>query len=453
MLKGIALARLNQCEAARGPARPGVAAPAGRGGRRRRPRSPSGAASSSWGTPPWRRSMFARVAESADPVRRREARLLRGRALRLTGRHRGGRGGCSKGSTDPRAADERLLALAGAGQRDAALALADSLLALRDTHGPMGHGGRGRRAGGTRDGVGSWWTGWRAAPACSEMARARMLLEDGLRLASVDTARADGAASPGRGHGRRRRRRRAGPAAAHPHWTSAGPPRLPTSHRSRPDARRSGSGGRARWRAEARQLRADPSPGSWPPVTRRPPAPPRPTSDSSSLRKPRATRSRLPPSPPRSSVASSRRRPDSPYAPKAILAGQALDPAWGESARAACSRRGTRPAPTWPTSRAPSRTAIASWRTPSRPSPSGAGSGAGAPRAPSDAPAADSLPTRPGALRRPARARAVRAVGVPPLPHRLRPSLSESRCSSPLAPPVSGGSWTGSWTSIASAAS
>ena len=42
--------------------------------------------------------------------------------------------------------------------------------------------------------------------------------------------------------------------------------------------------------------------------------------------------------------------PDSPYAPKAILAGQQLDPAWADP-RAPCSTSGTPTAPTWPSMR------------------------------------------------------------------------------------------------------
>ena len=52
------------------------------------------------GDPAVAETMFARVAESKDPVRRREARLLRGRALRMTGRAPGG-GAAARGVDGP----------------------------------------------------------------------------------------------------------------------------------------------------------------------------------------------------------------------------------------------------------------------------------------------------------------------------------------------------------------
>ena len=131
VLKGVALARLNQCEAA--------VAPLGRVSLLRGDAEVAedatlalGRCQLELGEPAVAEIMFARLVESRDPVRAREARLLRGRALRMTGRHEEALAAL-EGSADPRAADERLLALAGARRRDAALALADSMLAAKDS--------------------------------------------------------------------------------------------------------------------------------------------------------------------------------------------------------------------------------------------------------------------------------------------------------------------------------
>jgi hypothetical protein len=75
---------------------------------------------------------LAPVAESRDPRRRREADFLHLRALRLMGRYEEALA-IARRSPDPRASTDLVLSLAGAGHTDEALALADSLIASRDS--------------------------------------------------------------------------------------------------------------------------------------------------------------------------------------------------------------------------------------------------------------------------------------------------------------------------------
>nr|MBA3316830.1 hypothetical protein [Gemmatimonadales bacterium] len=131
VLKGVALARLNQCDAAVTPlGRLSLLPP--NAAVTEEASLALGRCQLQLGDPSVAEIMFARVADSEDAPRRREARLLRGRALRLTGRHQDA-ARMLAALDDPRAVDERLLALAGGRQRKAALALADSLLATRDS--------------------------------------------------------------------------------------------------------------------------------------------------------------------------------------------------------------------------------------------------------------------------------------------------------------------------------
>ncbi len=188
VLKGIALARLDQCDAA--------VAPLGRVSLLRADAEVAEEASLALGhcqlqlgDPAVAEIMFARAAESDDPVRRREARMLRGRALRMTGRHREAVAAL-EGSSDPRAVEERLLALAGSGQRDAALALADSMLATRDTTARWDTVvvAVGREDPATASAL---VDRLESRPGTPRTTRARLFLEDGLRLASHDSARAE----------------------------------------------------------------------------------------------------------------------------------------------------------------------------------------------------------------------------------------------------------------------
>jgi hypothetical protein len=131
---------------------------------------------------------FARVIDSRDSVRRREARFLRARTLRLTGRYPEALALMNE-SRDPRNREDLLLALVGSGQPDQAFVQADSMLASGDTairwdsvvvalgqQDPQ----TASRLVDRLDVV---------APGAPEF-RARRLYEDGLRLWSVDSARA-----------------------------------------------------------------------------------------------------------------------------------------------------------------------------------------------------------------------------------------------------------------------
>jgi tetratricopeptide (TPR) repeat protein len=188
VLKGLALARLRQCQAA--------VAPLGRltllpdeAEVREEASLALGRCNLELGEPQMAAAMFARVAESEDPARRAEARLLWGRALRQVGRPEEALSALENLS-DAQARDERLLALAAAGRSDAALALADSLLATRDT-------------------IARWdtvaATVGRVNPLIASAlvdrlksrteirpeVRARLLYEDGMRLLAVDRGRGE----------------------------------------------------------------------------------------------------------------------------------------------------------------------------------------------------------------------------------------------------------------------
>ncbi len=304
VLKGMALARLNQCEAALAPLGRVALLPSrsgGRGGRHAGARAlPAGA-----GEP--RRGRTDVRASGSEP---RPDPAARGNAAPWEGapsdRPRGG--GREDTRSPPPTRGPRPSGCwrwPAPGQRDEALGLADSLLAQRDS---------------TADGTRwswpsdartprwprSWWTACSAEPASSEMARARMLLDDGERLASVDTARAtarlrqvaamEGAADAGeraRLHLTRLDLSRATSVADLAPIARSLDERVPA-------ARGALVGEAAELRQSVARIQAADDSASA--GARR-----RPTSDSSSRPKPRATRSGLPRSRPRSSVASSNR--------------------------------------------------------------------------------------------------------------------------------------------------
>jgi hypothetical protein len=326
VLKGVALARLNQC--------PAAVAPLGRVSLLPADAEVTEEASLALGRcqlelgdPAVAEIMFARVAESEDPVRRREARLLRGRALRMTGRHHDAVA-VLEGSSDPRVLDERLLALAGAGQRDAALALSDSMVAKWDSTAVWDTVvvALGREDPATASAL---VDRLESRPGTAPVTRARLFLEDGLRLVPVDSARAEArlrqAAEVGGGGDPGERARLLLTRLSLTRATSVSD--LPPIAKEL-DQRIELKGPLA---AEAGQLRES--------VTRILAA-----SDSASAGAAQADlRLFLAAETARDSLAAPAlaaalfRRiveatPDSPYAPKAILAGQVLDPVWGESA-------------------------------------------------------------------------------------------------------------------------
>jgi hypothetical protein len=131
---------------------------------------------------------FIQLLQSKDPDRRREARFQHARVLRQAGEYHEALNALA-GIHEPRAESERVLALAGAGRIPEALALTDSLMAQGDSgqrwdsllvimaeENP-------RAASGLVDRV-------RRLPKRTPELQARTLLEDGLRLSTIDTVRA-----------------------------------------------------------------------------------------------------------------------------------------------------------------------------------------------------------------------------------------------------------------------
>ena len=130
----------------------------------------------------------ANALRSSEPERRREARLVHARALRLTG-HPTEAAAVLDSLSGDRVADERLLAFAAAGRHDDAIRIADSLLARPDS-------GRvwdslvaqvGRADPVTASHIVDRLVERPGTPVPSQT---RWLIEDGERLQSVDTARA-----------------------------------------------------------------------------------------------------------------------------------------------------------------------------------------------------------------------------------------------------------------------
>ena len=187
LLRGIALSRLGQCEQALGPLSRLTTASSNSdlvedallaSGRCQLALGNAGAAGSA----------FIQLLESKNPERRREARFHQARLLRQMGQYSEALRAL-EGQHDRRAEHERVLALAGGGRSKEALALTDSLIAhgdttrswdslvvvLADAH-PEAASGLVERV--------------RRMPHRQGQAEARMLLEDGLRLIEVNPARA-----------------------------------------------------------------------------------------------------------------------------------------------------------------------------------------------------------------------------------------------------------------------
>ncbi len=277
---------------------------------------------------------LAHVVGSKDLGRRREARLLHSRALRLTGRAEEALP-LLEGLKGPKVENERLLALGSAGHDAEALALADSLLAAKDT--TMQWDSLVVALGRQRPAVASALVDRLGAqPGVKPAVQARRLMDDGARLAPVDSARAV-------------RRLR--------------------------EAAKVGAGTDGGDQAELRLIREDLSrvrdvTGLARPAQvldaitrRRSLAAPEATQLRSSVRRIQSVADSGGPQVPqgdlhlflaaesaRDSLAAPAlaatlfRRivdqwPDSPYAPKALLAGRELDPAWADSALAILSER------------------------------------------------------------------------------------------------------------------
>jgi tetratricopeptide (TPR) repeat protein len=187
VLRGIALARMGQCDEALGPLsrigltahRPDLTEEALLG---------TGRCQITLGNLAAGDAAFGQLLQSKDPERRREAHYQHARVLRLS-RHYEEALSTLESYREPRVQTERLLSLAGAGRGPEAFALADSLMTQRDTT---------RQwdsvvvALGQQDPVAASTLvdRIRRLPGRTPESQARLLFDDGLRLARVDTARA-----------------------------------------------------------------------------------------------------------------------------------------------------------------------------------------------------------------------------------------------------------------------
>lgn len=187
VLQGVALARLGQC--------PNAIGPLGRSSLidqhadlAEEAALALGRCELELGDPAAAEAALAPIQTSKNSRRQREARFHRARALRLIGRHEEALQALT-GLDGTRVHQERLLAQAGAGRPEQTLALADSVLAENDsaivwdsvlaTLGRTDPVSASKLVDRLRD-----------QPKTSPATLAQRLLEDGTRLASVDTARA-----------------------------------------------------------------------------------------------------------------------------------------------------------------------------------------------------------------------------------------------------------------------
>jgi tetratricopeptide (TPR) repeat protein len=187
ILRGLALARLGQCEQALHPLSRITIAAIGTD-LTEDAWLAMGRCQASMGNIAASDAAFVHVIESRNSWRRHEARFQRAQTLRHAGRYREALG-MLEGLPEPRAVAERLLSLAGAGRAPEAMALADSLIARGDTPQPwdsllvrLGQQDP-SNASNLVDRV-------RRLPKRPAETQARWLLEDGLRLLGSDTARA-----------------------------------------------------------------------------------------------------------------------------------------------------------------------------------------------------------------------------------------------------------------------
>jgi tetratricopeptide (TPR) repeat protein len=187
VLRGVALARLGQCEQALGALSP-ASSSAKHSDLTEDALLAAGTCQLAQGNLPASEAAFGQLLDSSDRYRRQEARFQLARLMRQSGRYEEALG-TLKELRDSRADSERILALAGVGRVPQALAMADSLIARHDTVRP-------------------WDTlvvimGQQSPAAASKLVdrlrplsartpelQGRRLVEDGIRLADTDTARA-----------------------------------------------------------------------------------------------------------------------------------------------------------------------------------------------------------------------------------------------------------------------
>ena len=186
LLRGVALARMGQCEQALG-LLGGIAFTNSKSELTEEALLASGRCQLVLGNLAGGDAAFRLLLDSKSADRRREARFHYARLLRQSGRHEEALRVLS-GQTDSRAAAERVLALAGAGRVPEAMTLTDSLIAQGDTT---------RRwdsllvvmAQDNPAAASALLDRVRRLPNRTPELRARMLLEDGLRVTPFDTAR------------------------------------------------------------------------------------------------------------------------------------------------------------------------------------------------------------------------------------------------------------------------
>ena len=186
ILRGLALAKLGQCEQALGPlSRVGVANL--KVELREDTWLASGRCQATLGNLAAADAAFAQVIESKSSPRKREARFERARTLRAMERYEEAVT-LLEGSQEPRALPELLLSLAGAGRLPEAMTLADSLIAKGDTTQPWDSlvVTLGRQNPSNASSLVDRLSRLKRA----DEKQARLLLEDGLRLVKTDTARA-----------------------------------------------------------------------------------------------------------------------------------------------------------------------------------------------------------------------------------------------------------------------
>jgi hypothetical protein len=185
LLQGIALAKLGQCDQALGPlSRPAATS---KSDLIEEATLVTARCHMVLGNYAAAEASFSLLVESRDPGRRNEARFQHARMLRQAGHDREALAEL-QGLDDSRARSERLLALAGAGRLPQALAVMDSLLTPADTNVRWDSlvvllGEENARA------ASSLVERLRQRTQRPEL-QARMLLQDGIRLSTVDTAAA-----------------------------------------------------------------------------------------------------------------------------------------------------------------------------------------------------------------------------------------------------------------------
>jgi tetratricopeptide (TPR) repeat protein len=187
LLRGVALARLGQCEQALGPLSRLATSSRSPAELREDALLATGRCQLAAGNLAGGDAAFTQLLESKNQGRRREARFQHARVLRQAGEYEEALSVLA-GIHEPRAESERVLALAGAGRVPEALTLTDSLMAHGDARGwdsllvVMAEENP-RAASGLVDRI-------RRLPKRTPELQARTLLEDGLRLSTIDTARA-----------------------------------------------------------------------------------------------------------------------------------------------------------------------------------------------------------------------------------------------------------------------